>query len=79
MKKHEPSDGFCGLLFSQIGYELGLPVRVVLRLPKKELLKGRTTCKLIPVSGKKTYETGFTYHSEIWGSHWWVADFRNID
>lgn len=79
LKNYQPSDGVAGLLFSQIGYELGLPVRVVVRLPKKELLQGKTICKLIPVSDGKTYETEFNYHSQIWGSQWWVADFRNID
>ncbi|MDP2891116.1 MAG: hypothetical protein Q8P34_19390 [Bacteroidota bacterium] len=79
LKNYQPSDGVAGLLFSQIGYEPGLPVRVVVRLQKKELLQGKTTCKLIPVSGERTYETEFNYHSQIWGSHWWVADFRNIN
>jgi len=79
IRNYQTSDGVAGLLFSQIGYELGFPVRIVVRLPKKELLQGKTTCKLIPVSGEKTYETEFNYHSEIWKSHWWVADFRNID
>jgi len=79
LKNYQPSDGVAGLLFSQIGYELGLPVRMVVRLPKKELFQGKSTCKLIPVSGVKTYETEFNFHSQIWGSHWWVADFRTID
>ncbi len=79
LKNYQPSDGISGLLFSQIGYELGLPVRVVVRLPKKGFLQGKTTCKLIPVLGGKTYETVFNYHYEIWKSHWWVADFRAID
>jgi len=79
IKNYSTSDGAAGLLFSQIGYELGFPVRVVVRLPKKELLQGKTTCKLIPVSENRTYETVFNYQSQIWGSHWWVADFRNID
>ncbi len=79
LKNYQPSDGISGLLFSQIGYELGLPVRVVLRLPKKELLQGKTTCKRSPLSGEKTYETEFKSHFHIWGSHWWVADFRTID
>ncbi len=79
IRNYTISDGISGLLFSQIGYELGFPVRIVVRLPKKGLLQGKTTCKLIPVSGGKTYETEFAYHSDIWRSHWWVADFRNID
>jgi hypothetical protein len=79
IKNYLPNDGVSGLLFSQIGYELGLPVRVVVRLPKNELLQGKTVCRLIPVSGGKTYETEFKYHSEIWKSHWWVAEFKNIE
>ena len=79
IRNYQTSDGVAGLLFSQIGYELGFPVRIVVRLPKKELLSGKTTCKFIPVSGGRTYETEFNYHSQIWGSHWWVADFRNIN
>lgn len=79
LKNYQTSEGVAGLLFSQIGYELGWPVRIVVRLPKKELLQGKTICKLTPVSDGKTYETELIYHSEIWGSHWWVADFRNIE
>lgn len=76
---YNPADGVSGLLFSQIGYELGLPVRVIVRLPKKELMQGRTRCKLNPVSEGKNYEVDFKYWGEIWGSHWWVADFRTIE
>jgi len=78
IKNYKPSDGVSGLLFSQIGYELGLPVRVVVRLPKKEMLQGETVCKLIPISEGKSYETELKYHSEIWKSHWWVAEFKDI-
>ncbi|MCK5138115.1 MAG: hypothetical protein KAR19_20190 [Bacteroidales bacterium] len=39
-----PTDGVAGLLFSQIGYELGLPVRVVVGLPQKKCLSGNTRC-----------------------------------
>ena len=73
-----PTDGASGLLFSQIGYELGFPVRIIVRLPKKELLQGITRCKLNPVSEGSGYETDFNYWGEIWGSNWWVADFRTI-
>ena len=36
-KNWSPADGPAGMLFSQVGYEVGLPVRIVIRLPKKEL------------------------------------------
>lgn len=79
IKNYQPSDGVSGLLFSQIGYELGLPVRIIVRLPKKALLRGQTTCKLIPSLQEKSYQTDLKYWGEIWGSHWWIADFRAIN
>ena len=79
IKNHQLSDGVSGLLFSQIGYEFGLPVRIIVRLPKKALLRGQTTCKLIPSLQEKSYQTDLNYWGEIWGSHWWIADFRTIN
>ncbi len=79
LKNYSPKDGFAGLLFSQIGYELGFPVRIVVRLPKIEMLQGKSVCQLNPVSAGKSYEKEFNYFGQIWGSHWWVADFRNIE
>lgn len=78
-KNYSVDDGVSGLLYSQIGYEKGLPIRIIIRLPKKELLESRTICKLTGDNDEKTYQTEFNYHSEIWGSHWWVADFRDIN
>lgn len=72
---YKATDGPSGLLFSQIGYEPGLPVKVVVRLPKKELLTENATCNLINPQGKKEHEAACNYWGEIWGSHWWVAQF----
>jgi hypothetical protein len=74
-----PSDGPAGLLFSQIGYEQGLPVRIILRLPKKDLLKGLPECRMIPARKENKYRADFTYWGEIWGSHWWVVEFEKIE
>jgi hypothetical protein len=75
LQNYKASDGPSGLLFSQIGYEMGFPVRIIIRLPKKELLAGNAVCRLLPVSGEKKYEASCEYWGEIWGSHWWVAQF----
>lgn len=77
-KNYTPAEGVSGLLFSQIGYEFGWPVRVIVRLPKKELMDGQPLCRLAGNNTEKSYQTAFNYHSEIWGSHWWVADFIEI-
>jgi hypothetical protein len=78
LKNYLPSDGVSGLLYSQVGYEPNLPVRIVLRLPKKELVQENPTCTLIPTASEKRYETSFNYWGEIWKSHWWVAEFTEI-
>ena len=78
-KDYQTSDGVAGLLYSQVGYEKGRPVRIVIRLPKKELLSQKALCKLIATGNEKNYESGLSYWGEIWKSHWWVAEFRDIN
>jgi hypothetical protein len=70
------AEGIKGLLFSQVGYEIGLPVRVVVRLPKKEMLSSNAECQL--VSDAARVKTACSYWGEIWGSHWWIAEFKDI-
>lgn len=74
----QPQNGPSGLLFSQLGYEPGFPVRVVVRLPEKEILPEKTVCRLVPAHHEKEYRSACKYSSFIWKSHWWVAEFRNI-
>jgi hypothetical protein len=76
---YNPANGVAGLLFSMIGYEAGFPVRIVVRLPGKELLTEGAVCKLIPLSGRQGYQSPCSYWGEHWGSHWWVAEFTGID
>jgi len=68
-----------GLLFSQIGYNLGETARVIIRMPEKDLLPFETNCSLIPSQNEKRYEATCKYWGELWKSHWWVMDFSNID
>ena len=74
-----PSDGPAGLLFSQVGYEQGWPVRIIVRLPEKKLLPENANCFLIPSENENRFETSFEYWGEVWKSHWWIADFEDID
>ncbi len=72
---YSPEDGISGLLFSQLGYETGLPVRVIVRLPKKDLLPETASCLLTPTFQGREHKTECRYWGEIWKSHWWVAEF----
>ena len=74
----DPQSGVAGLLFSQVGYEPGLPVRVLVRLPVRELLPDSATCLLVPTSTGKQYLTECRYWGEIWKSHWWIAEFDSL-
>jgi hypothetical protein len=74
-KGYSPSDGPAGLLFSMIGYETGYPVRIIVRLPRKELLNGKAICRITSLLTGATLDTSCSYWGEIWKSHWWVCDF----
>ncbi|MDX1285122.1 MAG: hypothetical protein R3182_08925, partial [Draconibacterium sp.] len=76
---YRPEDGIAGLLFSQVGYEPGLPVRIIVRLPKKDLLPETVSCLLTPTFQENEHQTECKYWGEIWKSHWWVAEFPSFN
>jgi hypothetical protein len=78
-ENYSVEDGVAGMLFSQIGYEPGLPGRILIRLPKKDLLPDKSTCRLIPSEKGKNHETNCVYWGEIWKSHWWIAEFNGLE
>ncbi len=67
-----------GLLFSQVGYDLGESVRVVVRLPDRALLADSAVCHLRLPDGADVHQAACTYWGAKWNSHWWVAEFANI-
>lgn len=75
---YSTADGPAGLLFSQIGYLPDYPVRIIIRLPRKDLLVERAYCRLVPVSGGSEYRTSCTPWGEIWKSHWWICEWDAI-
>jgi hypothetical protein len=75
---YKASDGITGLLFSQVGYDTKYPVRIVVRLPKKDTLAGKISCRLQSSEIKNKYNVECNYWGELWGSHWWVAEFPEV-
>ncbi len=67
-----------GLLFSQIGYNLGETARIIIRMPENKLLSKDAICKLIPSENEKKHESNIEYWGELWKSHWWVIEFKNL-
>jgi len=78
-ENYRPEQGVAGLLFSQVGYEPDWPVRIVVRLPEKELLPEIAACKLIATCNEKNYTTDCKYWGKLWKSHWWVAEFPSLN
>jgi hypothetical protein len=72
----DPQDGPAGLLFSQIGYLPEFDIRILIRLPKKELLAEDAACVLTHLEKKIRLETNWLYWGEKWKSHWWIAEFE---
>lgn len=70
-----PKDGDVGLLYSQIGYEPGYPLRIVFRAPKPDLLPKNLSSVLESVNSDQKYRTLCNYWGEIWQNHWWVIEF----
>ena len=75
---YSPDEGPAGLLYSMIGYETGYPVRIVVRLPKKELLSDKAICRLTSVISGTQADTQCKYWGEIWNSHWWVCEYSSV-
>jgi hypothetical protein len=58
-----------GLLYSQIGYEQGLPVRVVVRDTSPDFLSDGAQCRI----GERS--ATLQRWGALWGEFWWVAEF----
>jgi len=72
-------NGVTGLLYSQIGYEPGWPVRLVVRMPEKLLFEDDAVATLLSVNRKTIVRSGFKYWGKIWKSHWWVCEFDDTN
>lgn len=78
-KSFHPDDGVVGLLFSQVGYEKEHPVKIILRSPRKDMFPDGCKCLLLPAGPGEKYASPCVYWGEIWKSHWWIAEFTEID
>lgn len=74
-----------GLLYSQIGYDLGDPMRAIVRGPSADHLPKKSTFALFRVDDASGGEPGapvltgpVRYWGETWHSHWWEIDFSAL-
>lgn len=67
-----------GLLYSQIGYDLGYPMRALVRSTNPSLLGDESTFRLTAMEdGRTVAARPVERWGELWGSTWWVLDFTD--
>lgn len=68
-----------GLLYSQIGYDLGDPMRAIVRsAAPRDLPEGAVFTVINLSTGQPACQAPLVYWGEIWHSSWWVADFSGL-
>jgi hypothetical protein len=74
-----PMEPIHGLLYSQIGYDLGLPIRVIARSTQADELPEGSRFTVVDVeSGEAVAQGEAVYWGALWHSHWWVADTSGL-
>lgn len=68
-----------GLLYSQIGYDIGDPMRAVVRSDDRSTFSAQAYFRLEDSAGKPAAEGALVYWGEKWGTHWWTADFSGLN
>jgi len=78
LKEFDLTSGVAGVLYSQLSYETGFPIRIVVRVPEKGLFPDNSECILFSEENEEKYRIDFNYWGDVWKSHWWVAEFPEI-
>lgn len=69
-----------GLLYSQIGYDLGDPMRALIRSTLGDYVQKGSTFQVLDINTSDTVCSGeIKYWGEAWKSHWWEADYSGIN
>ena len=69
-----------GLLYSRIGYDLGDPMRVLIRSTIKDYIPHGSRFEVIDCkTGKPVIEDEIKQWGEKWKSFWWEANFSRLD
>lgn len=76
---NRPAISPTGFLVSQIGYDLGHPMRAIVRGPIATLSCDAHFEISRAAENGAILRGSVNWWGEIWGSHWWIADFSELD
>ncbi len=66
------------IMTSQVGYDLGDPMRAVVRAGRPDRLSGKAAFAVVDARGTQVVDGPLRYWGEKWGAHWWIADFSSV-
>lgn len=67
-----------GILFSQVGYDVGRIKRILIRGPEN-WLSDNAEVVFINSNSKMEYKEKVKYWGKFWGCNWWIADFTEFE
>ncbi|MFW5745161.1 MAG: hypothetical protein ACOC2D_17955, partial [Spirochaetota bacterium] len=74
-----------GFLYSQVGYDIGDPMRAIIRGGSKAYVPEDATFEVVRLSGDDEDEAAalpagpVRYWGSTWNAHWWEIDFSGIE
>ena len=66
------------IMSSQIGYDLGDPMRAILRADQSDVMPPDATFAVTDAEGATVLEGPLRHWGEKWQCHWWIADFSSL-
>ncbi|MCK5465598.1 MAG: hypothetical protein KAI95_21365, partial [Bacteroidales bacterium] len=67
-----------GILSSQIGYELGLPTRVLIRSNQTDYLSNQAIFEVVNLNNEPVINGQVEKWGKKWENYWWIADLSQL-
>lgn len=74
----EPNAAQNGILSSQLGYELGYPVRIMFRSNQCDFLSDEANFDVVNMDNKSVLSGQMEKWGKKWEAYWWIADLSRL-
>jgi hypothetical protein len=71
--------GEVAVMSSQVGYDIGDPMRVLVRSDQPNSIPQRASFAVLDSKGRRIVEGPVEYWGEKWGAHWWIVDCSGLE
>lgn len=66
------------ILSSQVGYDLGDPMRAVIRADRPDAIPKKPECVVLDSDGRGVLKAAVEYWGPKWDAYWWIVDFSGL-